>query len=224
MTFPTVSAKGTMYTVNPATSHALLLPARAAGDLLIALFSCDGSGAPRHTWDSDWIKLAEVDSASSHGFSYGYRIATNDAIDNLTITTPNEAATGRVWCVTGWHGTTPPEHGNTIGNSQTPDPPSVTPSWGAADTLVIVFAGANGGPAPASVWPYTMNQEEQNTGGGGASGHCACNGEVNASPIDPGTFTIAASAFWEAATILVRPAAGGGPTAGRRLSLLHAGH
>jgi hypothetical protein len=109
--------------------------------------------------------------------------------------------------ITGWHGTTPPEATTATGTTINPDPPSITPSWGSEENLILCTCGQNGAGAGGNitVFPEADNQTQDGTGGGGSAGGGICTAEQSASPYNPGQFTLAASIDWVAATIVVRP-------------------
>ncbi|CAE7345100.1 unnamed protein product, partial [Symbiodinium pilosum] len=75
--------------------------------------------------------------------------------------------------------------------SDTDNPPSLTPTGGAADYLFIATAG-NGAGATVSTWPtgYTANQNEHNTGGSSnnASVAFATKATTSATSDDPSTW------------------------------------
>lgn len=103
----------------------------------------------------------------------------------------------------------PPEIGTAAtGASTLPNPPTLTPSWGAADTLWLVVAGASGA-VTASAYPtnYTDGNDDA-TSSGTAASIASARRALNAATEDPGTFTISASTNWVAQTLAVRPAAG----------------
>lgn len=210
MAFPTVAGKGTEYNTagSNQTSHAVAYPASiSAGELLIMFFHKDGSGAI--TWPGTFIEIYQTAAGgASHLSGAAYRIATGSESGTVTVTTASEQATARIWRITSWHGTTPPECGTAAtGTSANPNPPTLSPSWGSADTLWIATCGVNGGPS-TSAYPtnYSGNQETADSGGSGAAGGAQASRENATATEDPGTFTTA-NQGWTAQTIAVRPAA-----------------
>lgn len=217
MAFPTVAGKGAQYNTagTNAISHAVEYPAGiSSGDLLVLFVHVDGSGSI--IWPAGFTELYQTAaSGNSHRSGAAYRIANGMESGDATVVTASEQATARIWRITDWHGTTPPEVGTAAtGSSANPDPPSLTPSWGAADTLWIATCGVNGGPGSTS-YPsgYNDNQETAQTGGSGAAGGAQASRNLNATSEDPGTFTTANNG-WTANVIAVRPAAtaGGQPS------------
>jgi hypothetical protein len=94
--------------------------------------------------------------------------------------------------------------------STAPNPPSLTPSWGAADTLWLAVTGWSEGTITASAFPTNYTNTGQNgTGVAGSEGVSIGWGfrELNAASEDPGTFTLGSAANWVAFTIAIRPAA-----------------
>lgn len=223
MTFPVLESASTVATANSTagTSHNVNLPATVnAGDLLIAVFQTSlPASATTVTWDNStagvWSNLYDLDTSSldSHQ-TCKYKIAdgTEDSATLVLTTSQSVGSEAVVFRVSGWHGTTPPEVAtvNTI-NGVSHDPPSLTPSWGAADTLWLALAGEEGATRSYSAFPtsYTNTRSDQTgSGSGGVIGSAWRS--LNAASEDPATFTSSASNRCITATIAIRPAAGGG--------------
>jgi hypothetical protein len=227
MTFPVYVSASTINTDNAAgTSHAVNLPAAVdVGDRLIAVLHTSGA-AGGITWDDAtvgaWTQIYNLDtsSADSSGACYE-RIAdgTEDAAA-LTITTVNSIASQAVvFRVSGAHASAAIEVAtlNTI-NSASHDPPLLTPSWGAQDTLWLALAGQEGGTRWYSGFPADYVDT-------GYFNHEALPGAVigyawrsiNATSQDPSTFTSSATNRCIVATLAIRPVAAGGSTGRGRL-------
>ena len=216
--FPTVEFVKVFAPADAAETHEATYPTTAnydiqANDLLLYLCTCDGTG--------DSVPLTEAGLSSLYsanngalGSSIYYKIAagTEGEAGDLTYTV-DPSSLEEVICfsvaISGWHGTTVPEIGTAAtGTSTTPDPPSITPSWGAEDNLYIVFIGENLGTT-VSAWPasYTDNQNETDIPGGGVLMGAIATRNLNGSPENPGTATLAQNQAWVAHTAVVRPAA-----------------
>src|SRR5574341_1316784 len=210
--FPQVVSTATSFSCTTASSvDPITMPSGiVAGDLLIVIHSTDLNGGTR-TWDGGFNEILD-DTTTNTNIGVAYKIATGG--DTLTVTRSAQdrfSAIALRITAASWHGTTPPEISTiATGSSTTPDPNSVTASWGAADNLFIAFHGHDTTTANASVtvWPanYAQNQIE--------GPYCSSSGEPNlatrelaAASDDPGTFTISASRPWKAGTIVVRPVA-----------------
>ena len=213
MAFPTsTSATATTFATS-VTSMAVNMPASiASGDLLIAGVGVRNAG----TWTppSGWTVLNEQAGGGAVGESgVWYKIANGS--EGATQTWTAGTATTAAWHVrkvTSWHGTTPPEYTSTNGDAVAVNPPSLTPSWGAADTLWIAFSGSSAQAMTYSAAPTNYGDLASTTAstGGGASNCGSATRQLNATSDDPGTFTTSTNRWWAAFTIAVRPAAGGG--------------
>jgi hypothetical protein len=201
---PTVSGIGATYNTagTTRTAHPIPLPTGiVAGELLLAVFPYDGGAGA--TWPAGWTEIADR-ANSSHGLAVAYRIANGTEGSTVTVTTAAELAVGFVYRITGWHGSAPPEIATAIGSSATPDPPSLTPTWGSGNTLWLAAYGINGGPNAEPTYPLTQNRRWARTGGSGASGGALASQAVVAATLDPGTFVDGANNAWAAATIAIR--------------------
>ena len=201
---------------NPDTVN---LPANiAAGDLIIVFHYSDD--ALTRTFPNPWVEIkdAPVDGDSAN-IGIAYLIASGGET-SVTVTKSGSerfAATAIRISAASWHGTTAPEVSTgTTGSSQSPDPDSVTASWGAEDNLFIAVYAIDypalneaGDPyaMPTTGWPgnYTGNHIDSDRiyscGGGGIASR-----ELAASSDDPGTFTTTTSEQWWAGTVAIRPA------------------
>lgn len=86
-----------------------------------------------------------------------------------------------------------------IGTSTNPDPDSLTPSWGALDTLWIATCNTDAATLPSTPANYTFGS------GGGSPGELTAYRFLNAATENPGVFTDATSSHWVALTIAVKP-------------------
>jgi len=208
--FPVVATVGTTYNSAATTSHVIDLPdSIASGDLLILFFSRDGStGTVTFPAGLPWTALTGPAGAGTSEHYVRYRVAGSSEGTDITVATSvSEEAAGKILRITGWHGTDPPEQGTVVvGTTSTlPNPPTLTPSWGSADTLWIAWYGNNGaGNATAYPTSYTGNQT---TVDAVACGLSFATRELAAASDDPGTFTHSASRPWSSNTFAVRPAA-----------------
>jgi hypothetical protein len=202
------------------TSMPVNMPATInSGDLLVTLVSVRNAG----TWTkpSGWSDITTISQAG--GGSVGklngfYKISDGTEAGTTPTWTASTGTTG-AWLsirVTSWHGTTPPEALTASGDATNANPPSVTPSWGADDTLWLAIASnsATGDTTGFTAAPTNYLALRSN---GASSGGSTCNvasstRELNATSEDPGTFTPSSNRFWAAANIAIRPAGGGGAT------------
>lgn len=187
------------------------LPANvAAGDLVLAFVMQDGSGT--FTWPSPWVEL--VDETGT-GFSshIAYLVASGGettVVPTSTISERSNHIAVRIPAAE-WHGTTPPEvSASASGNDTNPDPPSLSPSWGAENTTWVAAIGTDDSAAPFPVtgWPtgYDSNQTQESTATSAADVAIAIK-QATAASDDPSAFTIGKET-WLAYTLAVRPPSG----------------
>ena len=213
MAFPTVAATNGGNVTADSTSHTVNLPGGiSAGDLLIAIFAVDDT--PTITWPAGWTQLAEdVGALSEVTASIYYREADGTEGASITVTTDvSEGSAHTTYRITDWHGTSAPEISAVSSDAtSTPDPNSLSPSWGAEDTLWLAVVCYWPGSRTVSSYPtnYTDGINDRwssSSGTGVGSGRR----ELNSSSEDPGTFTLSASARNASYVIGVRPEGAGG--------------
>src|SRR3972149_4008656 len=130
------------------TGHLVSMPATVnAGDLLIVLFTNDGSATV--TTPDGWTQLASTPNGSAVRLSVYYKKAagTEGGTTVDFVTSAAEQAAAQVYRITDWDGTTPPAISSAAtGSSPSPDPASLNPTgWGVEDTLWLAVAGGGGG-------------------------------------------------------------------------------
>ncbi len=220
-TAPTVASTTTTNTgagfASDSTTHNVAMPGTtAAGDLLLMFFSYDSNSNPTVT-DPDgaggWTELASVNSATNgaHG-SVWAKVATGSDGATVNFATSNsQSAAARVYRILAgeWHGdlTGVEVASGTGSTTASPDPPTLTPSWGKTDNLWFAYA-AGGTHTGVSSYPtnYTSGAHASgNTGTNGASVATAYRANNTASE-DPDAFTMASSQTSVAFTVAVRPA------------------
>jgi hypothetical protein len=193
-----------------ATNHTVTMPATVnAGDLLIVLFTNDGSATV--TTPAGWTALASTASGDQVRLSVYYKIAagTEGGTTVNFVTSATEEAAAQVYRITDWHGTTPPEISTAATNTTAaPDPSSLNPAgWDVANTLWLAVAGQDQGGGtlsyPAS---YTGGiTTRSSTTGSKRCQTMSARRVLAAASANPGAFTIGTSDEWVAFTIAVRP-------------------
>lgn len=191
------------------TSHLVAMPATvSAGDLLIALLAIDGN--PSATTPSGWTALANnapAGNTNSGRIFYKVAAGTEGGTTVDFVTASSVRLMGQVYRIqAGTYQATPEAaSANNLG-STTPDPPSLSPSWGSASNLWIAFASSDN-TVSVSVYPLPNNQTRTANASGGTAFITAmsCSDEQTGSSLDPGTFTISVSRAWAAFTVAVRP-------------------
>lgn len=126
------------------------------------------------------------------------------------VTSAGEQGVTQIYQITGWHGSAAPEDGTAAtGTSATPDPPSLTPSWGSAATLWLTGFGVdNGGAATFASSAPTDYGNAKLKHSAIAAGGVAVNTarrELTGTVSDPGTFAPGVNEEWTAQTVAVRP-------------------
>lgn len=181
------------------------LPASiSSGDLLL-MCAVVAATSTTFTPPSGWTELYDTGSASNINAYCAYKFASGSEGASLSWTTGGTFSWGGVTArVTGMHGSAAPEAvtGNES-NTASPDPPSVTPSWGNAVTLWIAVGMTDVNSATVSAYPsnYTDNQVVAGTN---ARIAIAARG-LQAASEDPGAYTFSGSGPARAATIAIRP-------------------
>lgn len=220
MAFPSVAASAVSNRDTAANPVIVDLPAGiSAGDLLLVRLRSPTAGS--WTVPSGWTELFANQihgSASGDRDFFAYRIANGSEGSTLSVTNANSVKAAAIALrITGWHGTTPPEISTAAtGASTAPDPASLTPSWGAADTLWLWVGGWEGrqtSPPAGNPTNYSgVLGADTGTATNNAS-NCRvaiATRQLNATSEDPPSWTISISEDWVAHTVAIRPAAAGG--------------
>lgn len=208
-----IDATATGGTASAATSHSVPMPSGSGGLLVMLFRATRGTGNAGVTAPTGWTK------ASSGATSWGelavlYRVADGSEGANVTVATDSVAYAAFITHRISGSETSGTYLEATVSAMNASDPPSLTPSWGAAENLWLAvdstrdpFAASFTGDVPtdysgfveaASVEPPSNNQQTRI-----ASAHRV----VNAASQDPnaygrsGTFEVPYTA-----TVAVRPA------------------
>lgn len=209
MTFPTQADLGT-YSSTSLNDHPANYPATVNADQLLLYFGgCDGTGDfPNITGVTGITELYSATN-NSHGSAIYWLKAIGDedgTTFNVHVSSSEEL---NFYClaIDGWDGVTAPEFtGPNTATSTVPNPPSITPSWGAEDTMYIALTTWNT-DAGTVTFPTNYDDNQNDSQVGTVCGTAYASREINGSPEDPGTFTVT-SVAWAAFTIAVRPASG----------------
>jgi hypothetical protein len=134
----------------------------------------------------------------------------------LTVSASEQGA-WRLVCYQDWFGTVATGVAFSTGATGTastpstnmPNPDSLTPAWGADDTLWRAQTAADDGRTDFTAFPtdYTLSQNSDKSNGSGGAAIGGASRELNTTVQDPGTFTVNRSVAWSTYTIAVRPAA-----------------
>ena len=208
MAFPQVAAVNGGHQDTDVTNHTVNLPADiSSGDLLLVFFACDSFSVPDTiTFPEGWTELFQTPYLDEARLTFGawYRIADGEEGATISVTTSSvEQSAHTSYRITGYSGT--PEVGtHAAGSSTTPDPPSLTPTWGAKDTLWFACE-ANDDDDHTTAYPtdYTDGRYDMGTTSSGVNVGTARR-ELNAVSEDPGTFTIYLAEQWIANTVAIQ--------------------
>jgi hypothetical protein len=178
------------------------------GDLLLCFVGSDGGAGYNYTLAAEWTRILHANNAAAILVVW-YRIADGSESGTFTmsITGPaGEQGAWRVVRISNWDGRRAPEITSAAtGTSTNPDPPSLTPSWGLADTLWFAIEAADDGRTDATAWPLPDGNFNDSSGGATGAHLGTCRDELMQASLDPGTFTIDRNEEWLAATLAVPP-------------------
>lgn len=211
MAFPLVQARASGRTSGNVTSHPITLPAGiVATELLIVLFSVDGTPTTSVQSGVDWTILGQIsDGFSNVAAAVCYKTATGS--DSLTLGTSASEQSSHISLRISDGGTpTASSSSGGFSGSSNSNPPSHTPPGGAKDYLWIATrSGDSTTVATAAPANYSNLQTLAAATTQGASSNTA-ERSLNAAVEDPGTFT-SASQKWVCWTIAVPPGASAAP-------------
>ncbi len=203
MAYATVrSETGTVFTTS-AGSFSVPLPATvSSGDKLIVVFGNNGTGTV--TWPGGW-DLEETVGPSSNLSAVVYSKTADGTEGGTTITvtiSSNGKAASYAWAYQ--NASTVEVSTDATGSNTTPDPGTVTPSWGSEDNAYIALCVT----IPGAVTGYPsgyVSTGTQSTGTGTGNINLGYGRkEAASSSENPGTFTLGTTGVWVAWTVAVR--------------------
>lgn len=210
--FPSVRSKNTWNNgTGTATSHNNTMPPTVLlNDLLIVMAVGYTNGA----WDvgpGSWVRMfvkhaSTLDATIYYKWADGTEGGTTVVFTTTNVATPDFAN----FCIKDADILTNPEVGtaSTASSNSAPDPPTVSPSWGAADNFFMSFMGWRAGTTNLSVWPtnYTIDQQQDAVGAAASPGVAGAGYQVNASSDNPSAGTLSSIAVWIANTLVIKGA------------------
>lgn len=195
--FPVVEGRST--STSPATtSHVVTLPAGIVAGDVVAVFISLGI-LTTSTWPGSWVERFDDQDTDALSVTIGTLVASGGET-SVTVESVEEIEAAHVaYRISGASGNAEAS-AKVTGSSVSPDPPSLSPSWGSKKTLWLPVAASaynaiTGGPADytnfksSGVEPFIGTAERL----------------LEAASEDPGVFTMSAEA-WLAATLAVEPA------------------
>ena len=213
--FPTIQSVTSTSFPTDSTTHNVQMPATVnAGDLLIVFFA--DHGTPGMNYPSGWTFFFGWSSWGGTGnkfWMFAKRASGTEGGTTVNFQTSAAVkAAAQVYRITGWRDsgtiTNDIEYANAGAASTSPNPSSLNPThWDVENTLWIASYGADGDndatafPANYAGGTYTESDHSATSTSMGSAWR-----NLAAASEDPGSFTIAASAFWIASIVAVRPA------------------
>lgn len=205
MAFPTLAATNTSNQNTTGTAHPVSLPASiSAGDLLTVEVT---NSASTINTPAGWNAISTL---SASGLMLFWKVADGSEGATLNLTTVASARTAHI--SRRWTG-----HGSEVelaGDAGDFNAPSLSPTWGLADTAWVAVGGAEASDWTVSASPtnYGTALVSGNTSNTASSRTKVCSALRNlaAASEDPGDFTHTATIGPRAAIYAVRPAGGGG--------------
>ena len=206
--FPVVEATNTGFAT--LTNYAVPLPSGiVSGDLLLMLIGNAANAARSTTTPSGWTSLYSVVGPSTlrRGTCY-YKVATGSEGSTQTVSANGSNRWATIaYRISGFQGA-PEAPTPATGLSSSPNPPSLTPSWGAAKTLwlAVSYHVALGAFVQGAPTDYTnVIQVVRLSSGSDSPRTASARRSFQGATEDPGEFSQSVTR-WIAATIAIRPA------------------
>lgn len=236
MAFPQVETENTSGESSAVTSHTVSLPTGiASGDLLLVFMAIDAGSAPFTSFPAGYTEIKDVSETTNDvTLAVAYRVADGGEGATITVTTtPSAQSAHATYRISGHDSsTTAPEISTGVsGDSQIPDPDSLTPTGGSKDYLwvanCVVDGSGSTGPWEVTGIPTNYTNLVNSESGGATLGATVGLGrrELAAASEDPGTFVAGDSGGkeWYAAQLAVHPGSEGGAAVGPTPIPDHAG-
>ncbi len=194
------------------TSHSVTLPSSiASGNLLLLI--CGINGTPTVTDPAGWT--VTLSAANGDTWRIYSKIATGSEGSTVSVSLSSAQRMGCAnYQISGnRNGTSSSEievSSTVDANTATPDPPSLSPSWGSAENLwfAISFTSDTNSTLSSNPTNYSLGQISgfNGTGSGGAgTGAAVAVRLLTATSEDPGVFTFSNAKARSAYTLAVRP-------------------
>jgi len=194
-------------TNSAASSHTLQLPLYSSGNLLLAFISSTNAASASIT---GWTELFAVNRVSGSGqdrLTCLYRVSDGTEGTSASIAlSASENVAAVCYSISRYSGGSL-SYATTTGNTDSPDPPSLSPAGGSAEYLWFAAFASTGARYPTAYSSGYHVAPQLLYNGLGAStartilGTCGSI-SVNSSQ-NPGAFTISSSFQWVAATVTV---------------------
>jgi hypothetical protein len=197
-----------------ASSHVVLYPDTAAGDLLILFLAFDNT--PFVTPPADWT-FVDFSNNGDTQITVWVRIATGSEGASSTFTTStSESGAAHVYRIlkNNWAGILNPFLAVEMadgGTTDSPDPASLASGFGEDVPILWIAAVASGTATSADDYPDGFKGGVHTVGGSGASGTALSSAHVvltGQDEVDPGPFTLSSSVPTATATVAIKGGAG----------------
>lgn len=173
-------------TANP---YVVNLPASIVAGQLLMVAVATVENAPTGT-PAGWTQLASLTGSSQITLTIYYKVAAGGEGATLNVASAGiRTASSVSWSITDYQGT--PEVTSTAHSTgASPDPGTITPSWGSDDMLVIPVLGV-WGTQTISSYPASYTNGTDSYQSSGLSNRVAwCRREVTGTSENPGAFTL----------------------------------
>lgn len=186
----------------------------SSGDLYIAIIFFNGGSGNVATWPSGWNTLRTL--TNTYGVEIAWKKSDGTETGSFEVTlNGTDKSVSTCILISGNEDPTsvPPEiSADATGTSINPDSSSLTPSWGADDTLWLALVGATD-TADGSTWTQPTSYSTPVGTHGASCADAAAYYANNAVTEDPGQWTMSASHYWQAFTVAI-PSVGAGGSSG----------
>lgn len=203
MAYPSIASYLTGNLSVNGTSSSIIAPSgTVSGDLMVLIITKDGTGT--FTTPSGWTSLANT-SYSAQCVGIFYRKLTA-SLSNFTIVHASEMTSWIILRIP--NGDTPQISVRVDGSSATPNPGSLTHSFGAGTEVLWIACAGWDYNRTCSAYPSTFPNDRYNSRCTSTSGTGTAMATLSSTtnPQDPGTFTISATDTWSAYTLAIRTA------------------
>lgn len=217
MTFPVVASGASANNIFASPVSVSFGAALAAGDVAMAFIAASGTGADTITFPAGWTSASIQNTTNPvrPHLVVGYKVCdgSEGSSISVTVTNNNNQAQSVCWIAYRLTGAKAVEvsAGTQFDSGAPPNSASLTPSWGAKDTLWFSAEANENAPTGGAVPAGYGNTDEAIglfngvTGNDAASSLRVARRQLNATSDDPGAFA-ATGKRWAAFTVAVQPA------------------
>lgn len=220
--FPVEASSAVANETAGTTTHDMTAPSGiSSGELMLLIITFENvsNADPTASGVTGWTQVTgctvtNPDASTGSATEVWYKFATGGETSTTYTSSASVKSVTRWLRFTGAHAVTPPECATATNDFVNPNSPSLTPSWGAADTLwYSIFSKYNGCDATTG-YPSSYSLYQFGPGACTYDVQVAMAGrQLNATSDDPGDFTVDNTGLGVAVTLAIRPSAA---AAGRR--------